>query len=316
MKILHVKELNRDVSLLGLGSDWFSREVQDQVFEVLDQYRSVGGNLIDAAEVYGGGESERTIGEWLAARGGRAHVIILDKGCHYPPHELSPRAISTSITRCLERLGTGYLDLWAFHRDKPEQPVGPLVETLNEEVAKGRIRAFGASNWAPARIAEANQYAAKRGLMGMAFSSPNVALATPQEPYWAGCTHATEEDIAWHAGVGLPLIAWSAQARRFFLDSSSAENTSDEDLVRVYHSRDNFEKLRRARELAKAKGVTAIQIALAYVLNLPAPLIALIGPHRVSELESSVAATDILLTPAEMDWLALKTATLYANPTS
>lgn len=308
MKTLHIPQLKRDISRLGLGSDWFSPEREETVYEVLDAFAAAGGNLIDTAEVYGGGASEKTLGGWVAARGNRTRVAILDKGCHYPDRELSPAAVRESIARCLERLGTDYLDMWAFHRDNPGEPVGPLVEVLNEEVAAGRIRAFGGSNWSRQRIAEANAYAAEKGLMGMAMSSPNVSLAIPREPLWAGCTHATEEDLSWHAETGVPLVAWSSQARGFFREESGPENTADPDMVRVYHTADNFEKLRRARELAREKGVTAVQIALAYVLNLAAPIVALIGPHTVGELDSSLQGAEIRLTEAEVDWLALRRA--------
>jgi aryl-alcohol dehydrogenase-like predicted oxidoreductase len=307
MNTLHLPQLKRDVSRLGLGSDWFSPERKDEVFAVLDAFHAAGGNLIDTGEVYGGGKSERTLGDWVAARGNRSQVVILDKGCHHPQYPFGPEAMRESITRCLEKLQTDYLDLWAFHRDNPEEPVGPLLDTLNGEVEAGRIRAFGCSNWSTARVAEANEYAAGHGMMGLAFASPNVSLAIPREPFWEGCTHATEEDLAWHAKTGLPLVAWSSQGRGFFLDRSGPGDQSDPDVVRVYHTPDNFERLARARKLAADKGVTAIQIALAYVLNLPAPTLALIGPHTVDELASSTAALEIALSDAEMAWLALKT---------
>jgi aryl-alcohol dehydrogenase-like predicted oxidoreductase len=77
-------------------------------------------------------------------------------------------------------------------------------------------------------------------------------------------------------------------------------------MLRVYHTPENLERLRRARELAKEKSVAAIQIALAYVLNQASPMIALVGAAAVSELETSVAAEGMRLTRAEMEWLELK----------
>jgi aryl-alcohol dehydrogenase-like predicted oxidoreductase len=76
--------------------------------------------------------------------------------------------------------------------------------------------------------------------------------------------------------------------------------------VRVYHSKENFERLARARKLAAAYGLKAVQIALAYVLNLPAPTVALVGPASVEELDSCVAASEVKLTQPEMQWLNLK----------
>jgi len=283
----------------------FSPDRKERAFELLDAFFRWGGNLIDTAEIYG--RAEETIGMWLAERGNRADVVILDKGCH-PPTRITPETIRKSIRVNLARLGTDYLDIWAMHRDDLEAPVEMIVDTLNEEVARGRIRAYGGSNFTMARIAKANAYAARKGLIGMAISSPHLSLAVPKEPFWEGCTYATEEEIRWHEKTGIPLVAWSSQGRGFFRDDSSPQNTSNPDLVRVYHNEENFERLARARELAKEKGVTATQIALAYVLNLHIPTIALVGPENVAEVESCVHATEISLSQEELDWLTLKIA--------
>ncbi len=305
MKMVRIRELGRDVSCLGIGSMIFSPERKELVFALLDRFRERGGNLVDSAEVYGGGKSEAAIGLYMAERNCRKDWVILDKGCAAVPL-VTTENIRKAIAGNLQRLGTDYIDLWVSHRDNPAVPVGDLVETLNEEVASGRIRAFGGSNWTAARIREANEYAARKGLMGMAVSSPHVCLATAAEPFWGDCTQASEADIAWHAASGVPLVAWSSQARGFFLDTSGPDETNA-DLRRVYHPiKENFEKLARARKLARAKGVAAIQIALAYVLSLPAPMVALVGPATTGEVDSCVAAPELKLTRAEMDWLALR----------
>lgn len=303
MNTLHIPDLGRDVSRLGIGSMIFAPERKRLVFELLDATARVGGNLIDSSDVYGGGMSEEAIGMYLAERR-REDWILLDKGCA-SRERVRPEIIHESIAASLERLGTDYVDIWALHRDDPAVPVGELVDALNEEKAKGRIRAFGGSNWTAERIDEANEYARGNGLSGMCLSSPNVCLAVPNGPWWPDCTHASREDIARHARTGVPLFAWSAQGRGFFLEGSGPEDTSKADLVRVYHSPGNFERLVVARELAERKGMRAIQIALAYVLNLPAPTVALVGPATVDEVESCAEAAEIRLTRAEMDWLDL-----------
>ena len=309
MKMLHVPELGRGVSRLGMGSMIFAPERKELVFELLDAFRRFGGNLIDSAEVYGGGKSEVAIGMYMAERNCRKDWIILDKGCA-SVELVTPENIRKAISTNLSRLATNYLDLWVSHRDNPAVPVADIVETLNDERANGRIRAFGGSNWTAARIREANEYAARKGLMGMCLSSPHVCLATAKDPFWQDCTQASDADIAWHAKSKVPLFAWSSQGRGFFLGSSGPDDPNP-DLRRVYHGiPENFEKLRRARELAKRKGVAAVQIALAYVLNLPAPTVALVGPATVAEVESCVRGSEIKLTKAEMDWLALKACCL------
>jgi aryl-alcohol dehydrogenase-like predicted oxidoreductase len=74
-------------------------------------------------------------------------------------------------------------------------------------------------------------------------------------------------------------------------------------MVRVYYSEENFQRLERSRQLADQKGVAALQIALAWVLNQPFPVVALIGPQTPAELESSLAASGIRLTPEEQAFL-------------
>jgi aryl-alcohol dehydrogenase-like predicted oxidoreductase len=306
LRSIHIRNLKREACVLGLGSVSFSTANYAKAAEVADAYVRLGGNFIDTGEVYGGGDCERSLGKWMAERGNRAELMVMDKGCHYPQHPFTPAEIHASIGRCLDKLGTDYLDIWAFHRDNPEAPVGPMVEALNEEVGRGRILAFGGSNWTAARVAEANRYAEVHGLVGFALASPQVCLATAREPYWAGCLAATEEEVAYYAKVGLPIVAWSSQGQGFFREESGPENTSDADQMRAYHTPENFEKLSRARELAKEKGVSAVQIALAYVLNLGAPILALVGPRTAGEVESCFAGAEIKLTQGESDWLGLR----------
>jgi len=287
-----------------MGSMIFAPEHRDLVFELLDAFHAHGGNLIDTAEVYGGGLSEPAIGMFFEERGCRDDWVLLDKGCD-TPEKVSPEGIHKAIDVNLSRLEIDTIDLWLLHRDNEDVSVGAIVDALNEEVTRGRIRAFGGSNWTPARLAEANAYAADNGLMPMAVSSPHVCLATAIEPFWAQCTQASDADLAWYAETGTPAFAWSSQGRGFFLDGSGPDDESA-DLKRVYHSDANFAKLARARELAGEKGVEPIQIALAYVLNLSAPIVALVGPGTTAGVDSCVEASGLALTPEEIDWLELK----------
>jgi len=303
---LNVPVLNREVSRLGMGSMIFCPDARDLVFELLDTFHARGGNLIDAAQVYYGGLSEKAIGMYFGERGNRADWVLIDKGCEQRSN-VHRQGIRDAIACNLERVQTDAIDLWMSHRDNPETPVEEIIDTLNEEVQAGRIRAFGGSNWTVKRLREANEYALRNGLIPMAASSPHVCLTTAKEPFWADCTQASDEDVAWYAGQDMVVFAWSSQGRGFFLDSSGSDDSSG-DLPRVYHNKANFEKLRRARELAAEKGVEPIQIALAYVLNLPAPIAALVGPASVAEIDSCVAASSLALTPEELDWLALRTA--------
>ena len=77
---------------------------------------------------------------------------------------LTPEAVREDIAINLQRLNTPFIDVWMFHRDDPNSPVGPLVEELNAHKAAGKVRVFGASNWSHQRIQEFNEYAYKKWL--------------------------------------------------------------------------------------------------------------------------------------------------------
>jgi len=317
MKKRHISQLNQDVSVLGLGTMIFAPKKKELCFNVLDEFLQAGGNLIDTAEIYGDpeeyGYSEQTIGMWLSETKNRDKIILISKGCipgtckPIQPQgaEISPKGIQRSIEGSLKRLQTNYLDIWLLHRDDPSQPVGPLVETLNEEIEKGNIRAYGGSNWSVERIKEANAYANANGLIGMAVSSPHFSLAEAKEPYWPDTVVTRAEDVEWYVQNQFPLIAWSSLGRGFFA-KGSPDYTDDKDLMRVFYSDANFERKRRAEELAKEKKAKSIEIALAYVINQEFPAIALVGPVNKAEVDSCVVGAGIELSEREKKWLNLE----------
>jgi aryl-alcohol dehydrogenase-like predicted oxidoreductase len=302
--------LNRDLSRLVLGSMVFSMDALDGTYALLDAWRELGGNIVDLAHIYQGGNSERALGRWLQDRGCRDEIVILTKGAHANADRsrVTPEDITSDMRDSLARLKTDRIDLYVLHRDDPEVPVGPIVEALNEHVRAGRIRAFGGSNWTPERLEAANAYAREHGLQPFVLSSPNLSLAVPKEPVWSGCVSAIDpQSMAWYSRAQMPLFAWSSQARGFFSGLFSPENVGGNELMtRVYDSPENWERLRRAQELGRKRGCTATQVALAWVLHQPFPVFPLIGPANVEELKSSVAALEIELSPEEARWLNLE----------
>lgn len=101
----------------------------------------------------------------------------------------------------------------------------------------------------------------------------------------------------------IPNFAWSSQGRRFFTERAGRDRHEDEELVRVWYSDLNFRRRDRAIELAKKRGCSPIHIALAYVIAQPFPVIPLIGPRTVAELEDSLSAIHIALSQDEVRWL-------------
>ncbi|MGN8645058.1 aldo/keto reductase [Gracilibacillus sp. HCP3S3_G5_1] len=305
MKTIQINGLDKPVTTLIQGSDYFKPSVYDKVCQVLDRYVAIGGNTIDTAHIYCGGESEVAIGMWLKERNNREDMVILTKGAHHDQNgpRVNPDAIRQDLFESLERLGTDYIDLYALHRDDPDVPVSEIIDALNEHMKAGRIKAIGGSNWTTERLQAANEYATANGLIGFSFSSPNLSLAKAKEPFWKGCVSTNSDDLSWHEQTQLPLLSWSSQARGFFTGRFTPEDRSNEDLVRVFYSDANWDRLARAEQLADKKGVTAIQIALAYVLNQSFPTCALIGAQNEQELLSCLEGSKIELSKEEVDWL-------------
>ncbi len=307
MEYIQVKGCDKPVSRLVKGTDYFFHDRYEKAAANLDAFLSIGGNALDTAHIYCGGQSEEVIGRYMKERGNRDRLVILTKGAHHDQNgpRVHPEAIASDLSQSLQRLGTDYIDMYALHRDDPATPAGVIVEALNEHIRAGSIGAIGVSNWTWQRIQEANEYAAANGLTGFTFSSPNLSLAKPNEPFWKGCVSADEETCAWHEREGFPLLSWSSQARGFFTGRFSPEVRDNADLVRVFYNDANWERLDRAKRLGEQKGASAIQIALAYVLNQPFPTCALIGAQTAEELHSCDEGARIKLTKEELAWLDL-----------
>ena len=310
MERLTIPGVTKPISRIVLGTLVFSPHKDKTGEELLDDFFAAGGNAIDTAHAYGGGDSERVVGAWMNTHVNRDEVFLIDKGAHHTPKvprpRLNPQEIKCDLDESLDRLHTDYIDLYLLHRDDPQIPVATIIEYLNQEIESGRILAFGASNWTHQRIQKANEYAAQNGLIGFAVSSSNLSLAVPMEAMWPGVLSASEDAQRWHRENQIPLMSWSSQARGFFSGQFSPEIRDDDNMVRVYYNRDNFERLKRAQELGIKKGFTAIQIALAYVMHQPYPTFPIVGPCTLDELDSSLEALKIELSHDEMRWLNLE----------
>jgi 1-deoxyxylulose-5-phosphate synthase len=298
--------LGRDLSVLVLGTAAFTRATEEWARGLLDFWVELGGNIVDCARQYGEpawGESEEVLGRWLADRR-PDDLVVLTKGAHHRregERRVTPEEITSDLTASLAALRVEAVDLYLLHRDDPSESVGPILACLNAHERARRVRAFGGSNWTTARLEEAAAYAEARGLEPFSCASPGLSLAVQEEPPWWECVAAHDRDsLAWYERTQLPVFAWSALAGGFFA------GVQDPEVERVYGSEANRERRRRAEELAREKGATAAQVALAWVLHQPFPTHAIIGPRSAEELGVSTAALGVELTPAEVRWLDLE----------
>ncbi|AYG57457.1 aldo/keto reductase [Rhizobium jaguaris] len=298
----NIPGIAKPASIVTLGFEFFPNFAAASL--TLDAFYEAGGNAFDTAYVYGAGKTESIFGDWHTSRRvPREEIVLIGKGAHSPL--CYPDMIAKQLDQSLNRLKTDYVDIYFMHRDNTAVPVGEFVDVMDAEVKAGRIRGiFGGSNWTRARFDEAIAYAEKNGKTAPSALSNNFSLAEMLDPIWAGCVAASDDEWkAWLNAKQIPNFAWSSQGRGFFTDRAGRDKRNEEELVRVWYSERNFGRRDRAIELAQKLGRNPIHIALAYVVAQPFPVIPLIGPRTIAELEDSLSALDIKLTPEQVKWL-------------
>jgi aryl-alcohol dehydrogenase-like predicted oxidoreductase len=321
MQYGHVPGVEKPISRLVQGTVAMDARHKDEAFKVLDEVFALGCNTFDTAHVYSAGENERTVGKWVNERRVRERVVIIGKGAHHNADRkrVTPFDITADLYDSLARFQFDCIDLYLLHRDDPSVPVGPIVEVLNQHKEAGLINAFGGSNWSPKRIQEANDYAAQHNLTPFVASSPQFSLAEQVKEPWAGCISisgpANKPSRDWYQANQMPVFAWSSLAGGFFSGRFTRDNLDtfdkyyDKVCIDAYAYEDNFKRLERAGQLAGELGLTVPQIAMAWVMNQPLNIFALVGTANGSEFQANMEALALKLDPQTLAWLNLETDT-------
>ena len=284
----------------------------------MDRFVELGGNLLDTAHVYSNwipGEksrSEKTIGLWLQSRQNRQNMIIGTKGAH-PDLEtmhlprLSRSEIQRDLEESLEHLQTDWIDLYWLHRDDPTRPVEDILETLNDQVTAGRIRCFGASNWTLERLRLAQDYAAANGMRGFVADQVlwNAAVvdadAIPDKTTVV-MDHALEQ---YHRATGLAAMPYSAQANGLFQRLLTGTLEQMNPVLRAqYPLAANLERLKVIQKIQQATGLTVTQVVLGFLTSQPFVTIPIVGPRTLEQLEDSLSAVNVHLSPEQLGWFA------------
>jgi len=305
-------------STICMGTGPIGSAVDRQAsFALLDAYVDHGGTFLDSASVYANwlpierSISEKTIGQWLKLRGNRDRIVVGTKGGH---PELSTMHISRlshadivhDLDASLANLQTDVIDLYWLHRDDPQRPVGVIVETLNDQVRAGKVRSLGCSNWQPARIRAAQEYAAQHGLQGFAASQAMWSLAVPDRAALGDHTLAIMDDefLRYHVQTGLAAIPYSSQANGYFQKLAlGAADAIKPAQARVYGSTENQERFKHIQKLCADTGLSVSQIVLGYLQSQPFTAIPIVGCRTPAQLEDSLAAGDVRLTPEQVQYL-------------
>jgi aryl-alcohol dehydrogenase-like predicted oxidoreductase len=318
MRLRTITGTDLHASVICLGALPFGVTLsEDLSFTLMDRFLAAGGNFIDTALVYGEwlpdgkGRSERTVGKWVKQRRTRDRVIIGTKGAHprlssMDVPRLARDEIVADLDESLGNLQTDYIDLYWLHRDDPRRPVAEILDTLNEQVERGKIRYFGCSNWRLDRIQAAQDYAAEHGIRGFAGNQLMWSLAVPNhaalfDPAMVTMDAATK---AYHLRTGQAAMAYSSQAGGLFTRlASGAPDDLPAGQRALYAGEENLRRLQRLQQVAQAQDLPVGVVALAYLVSHPFPAYALSGCSNTDQLQQNLRAGDVELEPGALEYL-------------
>ena len=262
-----------------------------------------GITFFDTANVYSIGASEEVTGKWLREFARREEIVVATKvnGPMGPgPNErgLSRKSIMAQIDASLQRLGMDYVDLYQIHRFDYETPIEETLEALNDVVRAGKARYIGASSMYAWQFAKMLAVADENGWSRFVSMQPQYNLVYREEE---------REMLPLCRNEGIGVIPWSPLARGF-LAGGRAEpkqgNTerarTDEFSPRLYFREADFKVVDAVGDIAKQRGLTNMQVALAWVLKNPAITAPIIGASKLGHLEEAVSAVDVKLTDDEV----------------
>ena len=261
----------------------------------------LGINFFDTANYYSDGTSEEIVGRALKDFARRDDIVLATK-VYYPLTDrpnaggLSRKAIFAAIDASLKRLGTDYVDLYQIHRWDYDTPIEVTLEALHDVVKAGKARYIGASSMFAWQFAKALYTADRNGWTRFSTMQNHLNLLHREEE---------REMIPLCADQGVPLILWSPLARgRLTRDFDEGSARQESDLVgkRLYDA--TLESDRKVVEavagIARARGVSRAQVALAWVLQKPGVAAPIVGASKPGHLDEAIAALDLALTADEI----------------
>lgn len=296
------------VSSIGLGTATWGRDTDEhEAGDQLKAFVDAGGSLLDTADTYAGGDSERVIGKLLAKSVDRSDVVIATKAGGLAPNErpdgrrrdMSRRHLLQALDDSLDRLGVEHVDLWQLHGFDPSTPLDETLSALDAAVASGRARYVGLSNCTGWQTAKATTWQ-------LAWPG-RVPLVSTQVEYSLLERGIEREVVPAALDGGLSILPWSPLGRGVLtgkyrtgipVDSRAASDhlaAFVEPYLDAAHSR----IVEAVCTAAEGLGVSPLAVALAWVRDRPAVTAPLVGARTAAQLLGVLADADVVL-PTEI----------------
>lgn len=301
MKMRKLGPNGPEVSAIGLGcmgmSAFYGAADEAQSVSVIHRALDLGITLFDTAEMYGPHTNEVLVGQ--ALKGRRDQAFIATKfGINYNEDRSrlmtdgSPANVRRAIEGSLRRLGVDHVDLYYLHCVDPNTPIEETVGAMAELVREGKVRFLGLSEAAPDTLRKAHA------------THPITALQT-EYSLWS--REPEDELFAVTRDLGIGFVPYSPLGRGFLSGDIKSVDDLDADDFRRSNPRvmgENFQKnldlVEAVKAIAADRGVTAAQLALAWVLAQGEDLVPIPGTRRIATLEQNAGAVDLVLSPEDL----------------
>lgn len=302
------------VSPLALGTMTFGQPTwgsnPEEARAIFDSYRGAGGNFIDTADIYAGGQSEEMVGRFIRDTGSRDEIVLATKfgfngsasplaasgGGRGNPHAggAGAKNIHRALDGSLRRLGTDHIDLYWMHVWDGVTPVEEIVQTLGDLVRAGKIRYFGLSDM-PAWLA------AKAATIATERRAP--APIAMQVGYSLVARDIEAEHVPAARDGGMGVVPWSPLAGGFLTGKYKREDTLGAGRLSgpnpfgdtMFAAR-NWGILQALQTVAEEVGRPPAQVAMAWVVARPGVAATIVGARTPDQLDSALAALDLALT--------------------